>query len=121
MVRNDSIVIAAIRSRVVPTMLVIIALTTSMALLLTVDRIQQATKKGFNQSLGGVDLVLGPRGSGIELVLYTVFHLGKPTNNITTETLKDIERNPFIEWAIPIALGDSHQGLSGDIDNIRIL
>ncbi len=104
------IVIAAIRSRVVPTILVVIALTTSMALLLTVDRIQQATKKGFNQSLGGVDLVLGPRGSGIELVLYTVFHLGKPTNNITTETLKDIERNPFIEWAIPIALGDSHRG-----------
>ena len=104
------IVAAAIRSRVVPTILVIIALTTSMALLLTVDRIQEATKKGFNQSLGGVDLVLGPRGSGIELVLYTVFHLGKPTNNITTETLKDIERNPFIEWAIPIALGDSHRG-----------
>ena len=104
------IVAAAIRSRVVPTILVIIALTTSMVLLLTVDRIQQATKKGFNQSLGGVDLVLGPRGGGIELVLYTVFHLGKPTNNITTETLRDIERNPFVEWAIPIALGDSHQG-----------
>ena len=40
------IVAAAIRSRVVPTILVIIALTTSMVLLLTVDRIQQATKKG---------------------------------------------------------------------------
>jgi putative ABC transport system permease protein len=101
---------ASIRSRIAPTILVIIALTTSMALLLAVDRIQDATKRGFNQSLSGVDLVLGPRGSGIELILYTVFHLGKPTNNITTETLKDIESNPLIEWAIPIALGDSHRG-----------
>jgi len=101
---------ASIRSRIVPTILVMIALTTSMALLLAVDRIQDATKRGFNQSLSGVDLVLGPRGSGIELILYTVFHLGKPTNNITTETLEDIESKPFIEWAIPIALGDSHRG-----------
>lgn len=101
---------ASVRSRMIPTILVILALTTSMALLLAVDRIQDATKKGFNQSLGGVDLVLGPRGSGIELILYTVFHLGRPTNNITTETLKDIERSSLIDWAIPIALGDSHQG-----------
>jgi putative ABC transport system permease protein len=101
---------ASIRSRIVPTILVTIALTTSMALLLAVDRIQEATKRGFNQSLSGVDLVLGPRGSGIELILYTVFHLGKPTNNITTETLKDIKSNPLIEWAIPVALGDSHRG-----------
>ena len=101
---------ASVRSRMIPTSLVILALTTSMALLLAVDRIQDATKKGFNQSLGGVDLVLGPRGSGIELILYTVFHLGRPTNNITTETLKDIERSSLIDWAIPIALGDSHRG-----------
>ena len=116
---------ASVRSRKIPTILVILALTTSMALLLAVDRIQDATKKGFNQSLGGVDLVLGPRGSGIELILYTVFHLGRPTNNITTETLKDIERSSLIDWAIPIALGDSHRGFrvisttTGYFDHIR--
>ena len=116
---------ASVRSRLIPTILVILALTTSMALLLAVDRIQDATKKGFNQSLGGVDLVLGPRGSGIELILYTVFHLGRPTNNITTETLKDIERSSLIDWAIPIALGDSHRGFrvisttTGYFDHIR--
>ena len=116
---------ASVRSRMIPTILVILALTTSMALLLAVDRIQDATKKGFNQSLGGVDLVLGPRGSGIELILYTVFHLGRPTNNITTETLKDIERSSLIDWAIPIALGDSHRGFrvisttTGYFDHIR--
>ena len=116
---------ASVRSRLIPTILVILALTTSMALLLAIDRIQDATKKGFNQSLGGVDLVLGPRGSGIELILYTVFHLGRPTNNITTETLKDIERSSLIDWAIPIALGDSHRGFrvisttTGYFDHIR--
>ncbi|MDG1157747.1 MAG: ABC transporter permease [Litorivicinaceae bacterium] len=105
-----SLAFASMRARLFPIVLVILALTSSMALLLAVDRIKVATQNGFNQSLSGVDLVLGPRGSGIELMLYTVFHLGKPTNNITTETLKDIAQNPKIEWAVPIALGDSHRG-----------
>ena len=105
-----SLAFASMRARLLPIVLVILALTSSMALLLAVDRIKVATQNGFNQSLSGVDLVLGPRGSGIELMLYTVFHLGKPTNNITTETLKDITQNPKITWAVPIALGDSHRG-----------
>ena len=105
-----SLAVASIRARLFPILLVILALTSSMALLLAVDRIKVATQNGFNQSLSGVDLVLGPRGSGIELMLYTVFHLGKPTNNITAETFKDIAQDPKIEWAVPIALGDSHRG-----------
>ena len=105
-----SLALASMRARLFPILLVILALTSSMALLLAVDRIKVATQNGFNQSLSGVDLVLGPRGSGIELMLYTVFHLGKPTNNITAETFKDIAQDPKIEWAVPVALGDSHRG-----------
>jgi len=105
-----SLALASMRARLFPILLVILALTSSMALLLAVDRINVATQNGFNQSLSGVDLVLGPRGSGIELMLYTVFHLGKPTNNITAETFKDIAQDPKIEWAVPVALGDSHRG-----------
>ena len=101
---------ASMRSRLIPVGLVVVALSASMALLLAVDRIQQATKSGFNQSLSGVDLVLGPRGSGLELVLYTVFHLGKPTNNITTATVSDITSDPMVEWSVPVALGDNHRG-----------
>mgnify|MGYP001162831232 FL=1 len=102
--------LASMRSRLIPVGLVVVALSASMALLLSFDRIQQATKGGFNQSLSGVDLVLGPRGSGLELVLYTVFHLGKPTNNITTATVSDIASDPMVEWSVPVALGDSHRG-----------
>ena len=105
-----SLALASMRARLFPIILVILALTSSMALLLTIDRIKVATQNGFNQSLSGVDLVLGPRSSGIELMLYTVFHLGKPTNNITTETFNDIAQDPRIKWAVPIALGDSHRG-----------
>lgn len=102
--------LASLRSRLFPVILVLIALTASMALLLSIDRIQVATKNGFNQSISGVDLLLGPRSGDIELVLYTVFHLGKPTNNITYKTLEELSKLPEIDWVVPLALGDSHQG-----------
>jgi putative ABC transport system permease protein len=102
--------IASIRARRLPVALVMTALTAAMVLLLSIERIQTATQDGFNQSLSGVDLIIGPRSGGIELVLYTAFHLGRPTNNITTETVNDIAQRPEIDWLVPIALGDNHRG-----------
>jgi putative ABC transport system permease protein len=98
------------RSRLIPTSLVTISLMASMVLLLSIERIQQGAEEGFNQSISGVDAIIGPRSSSIELVLYTVFHLGRPTNNITTKTVNDVKLRGDISWLVPIALGDSHKG-----------
>ena len=43
----------------------------SMVLLLSIERIQQGAEEGFNQSISGVDAIIGPRSSSLELVLYT--------------------------------------------------
>lgn len=102
--------IKSLRARWLPVLLVLISLTASMVLLLSVDRIQTATKNGFNQSINGVDLLVGPRSGDIELLLYTVFHIGQPTNNITLKTIDDLAARPDIDWVVPIALGDSHKG-----------
>ena len=98
------------RSRIIPTSLVTISLMASMVLLLSIERIQQGAEEGFNQSISGVDAIIGPRSSSLELVLYTVFHLGRPTNNITTKTINDVKQRSDISWLVPIALGDSHRG-----------
>ena len=100
----------SIRSRMLPVSLITITLMASMVLLLSIERIQQATKEGFNQSISGVDAIIGPRSSSLEIVLYTVFHIGRPTNNITMKTVDDIRQRKDIDWLVPIALGDSHQG-----------
>ena len=97
------------RSRIIPTSLVTISLMASMVLLLSIERIQQGTEEGFNQSISGVDAIIGPRSSSLELVLYTVFHLGRPTNNITTKTINEVKLRSDISWLVPIALGDSHK------------
>ena len=105
-----SLLLKSMRSRIIPTSLVTISLMASMVLLLSIERIQQGAEEGFNQSISGVDAIIGPRSSSLELVLYTVFHLGRPTNNITTKTIDDVKQRSDISWLVPIALGDSHRG-----------
>ena len=48
------------------------------------------------------------QGQVNSLVLYTIFHIGKPTNNITYETFEYLNERKDIDWIIPIALGDSY-------------
>jgi putative ABC transport system permease protein len=46
----------------------------------------------------------------VQLLLYSVFHIGNPTNNISRESYEEISEHPRVQWAIPLSLGDSHKG-----------
>ena len=102
--------LTALRSRLAISLLVGLSICASMVLLLSVDRIKQAAEEGFAQSISGVDLLVGARTGELDLLLYSVFHVGQPVSNITTQTADDIRAIPMVDWVIPISLGDSHKG-----------
>jgi putative ABC transport system permease protein len=91
-------------------LLTIMAMSVSIFVLLGVEHIRSQTKESFNSTLSGVDLIVGARTGSLNLLLYSVFRIGSPTNNIDWETYQSISSNPKVAWAIPISLGDSHQG-----------
>ena len=105
-----SLALNSLRFRALPVSLIIVSLTLGLSLILIVDRIQEGTRRGFEQTLSGVDLIIGPRSGDLQMLLYTVFHLGNATNNVTSQSIDAIAKNPNIEWIVPIALGDSHRG-----------
>ena len=102
--------LTALRSRLAISLLVGLSICASMVLLLSVDRIKQAAEEGFAQSISGVDLLVGARTGELDLLLYSVFHVGQPVSNITTQTADDIRAIPMVDWVVPISLGDSHKG-----------
>lgn len=104
------IALASIRSRLAISIMISLSICASMVLLLSVDRIKQAAENGFSESISGVDLLVGPRGGELDLVLYSVFHVGQPSRNVTTQTAREIRDLKGIDWVVPIALGDSHNG-----------
>ncbi len=67
----------------------------------------QATFTGVNE---GFDAVLGARGSKLQLVLNSIFHLESSPGNLAWADYEDIARNPSVELAVPIAVGDNYHG-----------
>ncbi len=88
----------------------LMAMTVSIFVLLAVENIRHQTKENFSNTVSGVDLIVGARTGSLNLLLYSVFRIGNPTNNIHWQTYEDIASNAQVKWAIPISLGDSHKG-----------
>ncbi|MBL4827876.1 MAG: ABC transporter permease [Spongiibacteraceae bacterium] len=91
-------------------LLTLLAISVSIFVLLGIEHIRQQAKFSFSKTVSGVDLIVGSRTGDINLLLYSVFRLGKAPNNISWETYQHIAAKPHIAWTIPISLGDSHKG-----------
>ncbi len=61
----------------------------------------------FQQSSIGYDLVVGPKGSPLQLVLSSIYRVSPPIENLPFRFYKDLQKDPRVEQAIPIALGDT--------------
>ncbi|MEO8023702.1 FtsX-like permease family protein [Polaromonas sp.] len=74
--------------------------------LLASHQIDQA----FERDLAGIDVVVGAKGSPMQLILSGVFHIDAPTSNIPLAAVKELEKHPQVAKLIPISLGDSFRG-----------
>jgi putative ABC transport system permease protein len=90
--------------------LTVVSVALSVALLLGVERLRQNARAGFAQTISGTDLVVGARSGPVQLLLYSVFHLGNPTNNISWQSIEALAEHPQVAWVVPLSLGDSHRG-----------
>jgi putative ABC transport system permease protein len=87
------------------------AIALAGGLFLSTWKIKEDTKKAFNLYDGGFDAVLGVRGSKVELVLNSVFHVSNgPDNFLTPEQYESIRDNRAIKEAIPLSVGDNYKG-----------
>lgn len=64
----------------------------------------------FSNNLKGIDMVLGAKGSPLQLILSGVFQMDNPTGNIKLAEANTIKANPMVKDFIPLAMGDNHAG-----------
>lgn len=100
----------SIANRRLSVALTVVAVALAVALLLGVERLRNDARAGFAQTLSGTDLVVGARSGPVQLLLYSVFHLGNATNNVSWASIEHVAGLPQVKWLVPIALGDSHRG-----------
>ena len=92
--------------------LVVFSIALSTTLLLGMERVRTQVRENFMQSVSGTDLIVGARGSELQLLLYAVFHMGKATNNMDWQSAQRIAQRNDVAWTIPVSLGDSHKGFA---------
>jgi len=90
--------------------LTLAAIAFSVAMLLGVERTRNAAHESFAHSISGTDLVVGPRTSPVQLMLYAVFRIGEATTNMKWASYQELAQNPDVAWIVPLSIGDSHHG-----------
>lgn len=90
--------------------LTLLAVAISVTLLLGVERVRSQARDSFANTVSGTDLIVGARSGQVNLLLYSVFRIGNPTNNVGWDAYQQIRALPGIAWTIPLSLGDSHKG-----------
>ena len=78
----------SLRNRRFTAVLTVISIALSVALLLGVERVRTETRASFANTISGTDLIVGARSSPVQLLLYTVFRIGNPTNSISWQSYR---------------------------------
>ena len=67
-------------------------------------------EKQLDNNSKNIDLVVGAKGSPLQLILSSVYHIDNPTGNIPLAELEPLRQNPLVQLAVPLSLGDNFKG-----------
>lgn len=105
-----SLTLAYLRDRKLATALNILLLTLGVATLVLLRLFSSQLENRMDRDSQGIDLVVGAKGSPMQLILSGVFHVDAPTGNVPLETVDLLRRQATVGQAIPLALGDNFRG-----------
>ena len=105
-----ALVFSSLLNRKFTTGLTVFTIGLSVFLLLGVERVRTETRHGFTNAISATDLIVGARSGSVQLLLYSIFHIGNATNNIAYDSYQYITNMRGVDWVVPLSLGDSHRG-----------
>jgi len=100
-----------IRHNPLGTLLSVTLFALGIGLMVFLFLVQKQLDDNFKKNLAGIDLVVGAKGSPLQLILSSMYHIDAPTGNITLGAARPYmnPKHPFIETAIPLSMGDSYR------------
>jgi len=105
-----SLAIAYLRDRILTTALNILLLGIAVATLVMLLNLSSQVGQRFEKDAAGVDLVVGAKGSPLQLILSALYQIDMPTGNIPLSAVDTLRRDPSVARVIPMALGDTFRG-----------
>jgi putative ABC transport system permease protein len=99
-----------IRRRRLDTLLNVLLLALGVATIVVLLLFSRQFEENLTRDAQGIDLVVGAKGSPIQLILSGIYHMDVPTGNIPLADAQRIQQHPAVAEAFPLALGDSYHG-----------
>ena len=99
-----------IKDKPLNTFLNVLLMGLGIAIILVLLILNSQLEENLSKNKRGIDLVVGAKGSPLQLILANVYHIDFPTGNIKLDEAKALTRNRQVKSAIPLALGDNYQG-----------
>jgi putative ABC transport system permease protein len=99
-----------IRARRLTSTLLVVLLALGVATISLLLHFNHQAEERLSRDARGFDLVVGAKGSPLQLILSSIYHMDIPTGNISVKEAQNLRKHPQIKQAIPLALGDSYRG-----------
>ena len=97
-------------SRPLSSVLSILLLSLGVSMISLLILINTVLKDQMDNNLKGIDMVVGAKGSPLQLILSSVYHVDSPTGNIPLKDAKAIEQNRMVGYSVPLLYGDNYSG-----------
>ena len=99
-----------LKARPLGTLLNVLLLALGVGTIGFVFLVDRQIGERLDRDARGIDLVVGAKGSPLQLILAGIYHLDAPTGNIPLEAARTLEANPLVREVIPLSLGDTLRG-----------
>ena len=97
-------------NRPLSSVLSVILLSLGVSMISLLILINTVLKEQMDNNLKGIDMVVGAKGSPLQLILSSVYHVDSPTGNIPLNEAKAIEKNKMVGNSVPLLYGDNFKG-----------
>jgi putative ABC transport system permease protein len=104
-----SLALAYLRAKLSTTLLHIVLMALGVTMMTVLLLFSHQAKERLYLDGAGIDVVVGAKGSPLQLILSSIQHMDIPTGNIPLSEVEAIKRHKHVKKAIPISLGDSYQ------------
>ena len=94
----------------VGTVLSIVLLTLAVGIISILIHVNASIENQMNNNLKGIDMVVGAKGSPLQLILSSVYHVDSPTGNISLADANSITKNRMVKNSIKLSFGDNFKG-----------
>ena len=103
-------ILYSLKARWLNCLLSVLLTASGICIAFLITQLGNHIQERLNKDGKGIDIVVGAKGSPLQLILSSIYHFDVPTGNIPYSSALELMKHPQIKYAIPLALGDNWKG-----------